>query len=89
MWLKWRHKWKSGHGEWEWTDIGSCNSQQYIDEVVWGLQENYFDDTDYRGIEYEKAEKPPEKVIKSEIEKLQKEISWQKQRIVELQELLK
>ena len=64
MWLKYRHKFSHGPGEWEWYDLRGEPVPTALEELA-----RHYDFSDkYRGIDWKLHKKPPRKVLLQIIE---------------------
>lgn len=64
IWIKWRHKFADGPGEWDWTE---CQDASYFTEAYLPqFQDEFSDSGHYRGVEWEEAD-PPDEVLKSKL----------------------
>lgn len=67
MWLKYRHKWASGFGDWEWRHIGTSDPEA-VREAHSNLASKWQYEDRYHGIESELVESPPDDVLEREAE---------------------
>lgn len=65
MWLKYRHKFADGPGDWEWLNIHNDND---IEGTVAYLKHEWNWSDHYRGIDFEIHEIPTLEVLNKEIE---------------------
>jgi len=64
VWIKWRHKFASGPGEWNWTEVQ--NPSDFEEVHIPEYTQDFLGEDLYRGIEWEKAD-PPDEVLKDKL----------------------
>lgn len=73
MWLKYRHKFADGPGDWEWFRI---NNIKDIEDTISYLKSDWWLCDTYRGLDYEIQEVPPLEILNKEIETISKTIKY-------------
>jgi hypothetical protein len=91
MFLKYRFKFSSGSGQWEWIDLHECYRD---DEAVkeWlreKAHEMYYDDGEhYRGFVWEINETPPKEWLEEQVESMRASIAYYSKRIKKYERIL-
>lgn len=63
-WLKWHHKFSSGHHGWSWMVVSDDATEESVtEEILPSLAREYDDGEHYRGIDFEIVDNAPEWVI--------------------------
>lgn len=67
-WLKWHHKFSSGHHAWSWMLVGDDATEESVtEEILPRLAREYEDGEHYRGIDFEIVDSAPEWVIRNKM----------------------
>jgi hypothetical protein len=90
MWMKYRHKFANGPGEWEWQDLGSVRPAEVPGTVasVRTELESEYDSELYRGIQHELVDLPPIEVLKEELRQAEIVVRRGKARVSDLHDML-
>ncbi len=88
MWVKWRHKFSSGDGDWDYFET---SRREDIEETLEEKEEEFAWDggEHYRRTEYEIVDYPPKEWISFLIGRLEDDIFFASKRVEELKKLLK
>jgi hypothetical protein len=63
-WIRWRHTFAEGPGDWTWEEISSQKTlESWLDAMKWNLQREYDWSDHYRGVEAEIAEVPEDVLL--------------------------
>lgn len=84
MWLKYRHKYSSGRGDWEYLEIGS-DDKDTVEETLHELHQECDDGGEhYRGTDHEVIDVPPLEVLNAEIMRHDQSARWHAGKLTQL-----
>jgi hypothetical protein len=91
MWMKYRRKYSSGPGDWEWrdlctSDVASAHIQAEEARIESSFEHEW--DDHYRGIEYEFVDVPPHKIIVEKLSEARARLTAVNTTIEDLEKLL-